>query len=353
MQKDNHIHIQEISNEGAWTTYFNDVSSPSFHQAWEWGEFQKEVGYDIMRLGIYDNEKIQAVALVSKIRSKRGNFLFIPHGPLFSGSLEQSKYLYTILLNYLKHIAQQEGFAFIRVAPIIADTTEHAAIYKELGFCTAPIYMHAETTWAIDLTQSEEDILKNMRKTTRYLIKKAQKDGIIIEKSTDNNAVIKFWDIYKETFTRENFTPFSQHFILKEFETFHANGNALFLFGKLPDNLKANNSDDYLAGSLIIFTQSTAYYHQGASFHTKHPVPYLMQWEAILEAKKRGCKEYNFYGIYRPGRTPKAWDGLTLFKKGFGGYQKDYLPTQDYIISKPKYFFSYLVDNYIAWKRGI
>jgi peptidoglycan pentaglycine glycine transferase (the first glycine) len=345
--------IQEITSEGEWSTYFNDVSSPSFHQSWEWGEFQQSLTYSILRLGMYDKEILCGIALVIKIRSKRGNFLFIPHGPLFSLEGAKQKKAYEALLEHLKKIAQEEGFAFIRVAPMIPDTAENQSYYKDLGFRTAPIYMHAETTWALDLTQSEDDILKNMRKTTRYLIKKAIKDGITITPRTDKKCIEDFWKVYTETFTREKFTPFSQSFITKEFESFHRTNNALFFFGKVPPELAESDSLEYQAGSMVIFTKSTAFYHQGASVHTKHPVPYLMQWEAIKEAKRRGCKEYNFYGIYRPGRTPKVWDGLTLFKKGFGGYQKDYVSTQDHVISPAKYAFSYLVDKYIAFKRGI
>ena len=94
--------IQEITSEGAWNKHFNDVSSPSFHQSWEWGEFQQSLTYHILRLGIYDKELLCGIALVIKIRSKRGNFLFIPHGPLFSIEGAKQKKTYDSLLEYLK-----------------------------------------------------------------------------------------------------------------------------------------------------------------------------------------------------------------------------------------------------------
>ena len=75
-------------------------------------------------------------------------------------------------------------------------------------------------------------------------------------------------------------------------------------------------------------------------------------WEAIKEAKKRGCQYYNFWGIHQPGRTPKSWDGLTLFKQGFGGDQVNYLTTQDLILS-PKYFLTYWYEKYLNWRRGV
>jgi lipid II:glycine glycyltransferase (peptidoglycan interpeptide bridge formation enzyme) len=178
-----------------------------------------------------------------------------------------------------------------------------------------------------------------MRKTTRYLIKKAIRDNVIIEKHTDEKAVDDFYKIYGETAKRENFVPFAKDFIKKEFEAFHKTGNAIFLFNPV-------------AAALILFTKSTAFYHQGASIHTKIPVTYLLQWEAVRQAKRRGCQFYNFWGILQKGRTPKNWEGLTLFKTGFGGKQIDYLPTQDYIIS-PKYYLTYIYEKFLQWKRGV
>ena len=207
-----------------------------------------------------------------------------------------------------------------------------------------------------------------MRKTTRYLIRKAQREGVIIEKRTGEKAVDDFWKIYQETARRENFVPFSKSFIEEEFNVFNKTGNALFLFGKVKNNvipdlirnpdkmdsrLRGNdNNTSYLASALIIFTKSTAFYHQGASIHTKIPVTYLLQWEAIKEAKKRGCQIYNFWGILQAGRSPKNWQGLTLFKTGFGGRQIDYLPTQDFVISR-RYYLTYLYEKFLAWRRGV
>jgi lipid II:glycine glycyltransferase (peptidoglycan interpeptide bridge formation enzyme) len=235
--------------------------------------------------------------------------------------------------------------------------------------------MHAERVWVLPLTsevlhKTDDELLASMRKTTRYLIRKAQRDGVTIEKRTDEKAVDDFWKIYQETAKREKFVPFSKKFIVDEFEAFNKSGNAVFLFGKvngmgvrvsktsevLPNESSFLTSEvkngQNLASALIIFTKSTAFYHQGASIHSKIPVPYLLQWEAIKEAKKRGCSLYNFWGILQKGRTPKNWEGLTLFKTGFGGRQVDFVPTQDFIISK-KYYLTQLYEKFLGWRRGV
>lgn len=340
------LNINIITEYSIWNNFLCNNSNHSFLQTWEWGELQKKENYQILRLGIYDQKILLAVALVIKIRSKRGNFLFVPHGPVIGPAKNNSQIKKTLesLLKYLKNLAEEENFSFIRIAPIVEDTESNQELFSHSGFKTAPIYMHAERTWVLDLNKPEETLMSEMRKTTRYLIKRADREKVVIEQRSDATAFEEFSRIYRVTADREQFVPFSSSYVKNEYEEFNKTNNALFLFGKV--------GQEYYASALILFTKSAAFYHQGASIHTKIPVTYRLQWEAIKEAKKRGCTLYNFWGIQRNGRTPKNWEGLTLFKTGFGGHKIDYVPTQDYIIS-PKYYLTYLYERYLAWKRGV
>src|SRR3989338_2583202 len=326
------LNITEILYKSSWDDFFNQNGSPSFLQSWEWGEFEKKSGYEILRLGIFEKEKLQAISLIIKIKAKRGSFLFIPHGPVFQHSTSNTQYsikkITSQLLNYLSDIAKKENFSFIRIAPTLLDTSENLKIFSDLGFSKAPIYMHAERLWVLDLNKSEEELLAGMRKTTRYLIKRATRDGVVIEKRSDDKVVNDFNKLYQQTAERENFVPFSKEFIRNEFDSFKKTGNAIFFFGSVPKAFPTP---------------------QGASIHTKIPITYALQWEAIKEAKRRGCRFYSFWGILQEGRTPKNWGGLTLFKQGFGGRQVDYLTTQDYIIS-PKYYITSLYERFLAWR---
>jgi lipid II:glycine glycyltransferase (peptidoglycan interpeptide bridge formation enzyme) len=340
--------IREITERGEWTSFLETHDSPSFLQSWEWGSLnEKHSGYQILRLGLYEaSNKLVASAQVLKIRAKRGDFFFIPHGPTFNDvSQAQMKQYLREFMNFLVPLAQKEGYVFIRVSPVQPQQNGGEDCYFEAGFRKAPIYMHAERIWVLDLEKSEEELLAEMRKTTRYLIRRAPKDGVRIEKRSDEKSIADFWKLYEETASRESFVPFSKAFVDNEYREFATSGNADYFFGKV--------GDEYLAGALIVYTKSTAFYHQGASRHTKFPVPYALQWEAIKEAKRRGCKLYNFWGILQEGRTPKAWSGLTLFKKGFGGREIDYIHTQDYVIDRPKYLISWLFETYLQWKRGV
>jgi len=279
------------------------------------------------------------VALVVKFEAKRGTFLLVQ---LNIGISEA-------LLEKLKEIAKVEKCDFIRIAPLLERNDKNNKIFKELGFKEAAMHANAyEATWKLDITLSEDELLANMRKTTRYLIRQAEKNpDIVVEKSDKPEDIEVYQKLNREVAKRQNFAPFSDEYIKNEFEVFSGDNQALWLFGKY--------KGEVAAGALIIFWSGIGFYHQAASLskYAKLSIPYLLQWEAIKEAKRRGCKLYDFWGYVDPQKNPKhPWAGPTLFKMGFGGRAYEYIKTQDYPLSK-KYWLINLFERIRKIKRGL
>ena len=105
---------------------------------------------------------------------------------------------------------------------------------------------------------------------------------------------------------------------------------------------------------MIIYWQGIGFYHQGASLskYSKIPVSYLLQWTAVKEAKKRNCSIYNFWGIAPEDKKNHPWSGLSLFKKGFSGYKKLYVKTQDFPITK-KYYLTFIFEKIRKIRRRL
>lgn len=254
-----------------------------------------------------------------------------------------------ILLKKLKEIAKSENCSFIRVAPLMKRSEDNKKLFEDLGFRESPMHANAyEATWKLDITLSEEELLANMRKTTRYLVRQAEKNqDITIEKSDKPEDIEIYQKLNLAVAGYQKFTPFSLQFVKNEFEVFAKDNRALLFFGKYKGEVAAS--------ALVIFWSGIGFYHQAAlapKYH-KIPIAYLLQWEIIKEAKGRGCRLYDFWGYVDPKVQPKhPWAGPTLFKMGFGGRAYEYLKTQDLPLSK-RYWATYLFEKLRKVKRGL
>lgn len=350
------MEIKEITDKNEWEGFWAGRKEKTFLQSWNWGEFQKRNGLPAGRQGnkIWRiGRELFSTVLAFKIVAKRGTFLLVQH------CVEMSEEL----LSELKKIVREEKCDFIRVAPLMSRNEENENIFKNLGFRESPMHASAyEATWKLDLTSTEDELLKNMRKTTRYLIRQAEKNpDIEIERSERLSDVEAYQKLNREVAKRQNFTAFSDEYIKNEFEVFSRDGQAMWFFGKYLPALPGRQAGgrqgkgEIAAGALVIFWSGIGFYHQAASLakYAKLSIPYLLQWEAIKEAKRRGCKLYDFWGFTDPQKYPKhPWAGPSLFKMGFGGRAYEYVKTQDYPLTK-KYWLINLFERLRKIKRGL
>jgi len=334
------MRITEIKEKSTWEGFLLGCEEKTFLQSWNWGEFQKAMGNKIWRLGVYNDGYPISIILVVKVRAKRGTFLLVPHGPV--GEKESLN----TLLEELKKIAKQENCSFIRISPIWKRNEENNKLFRKLGFKQGPIQAHPEASWKLDITPSEDKLLAKMRKTTRYLIRQAQKNNDIKVSQSQKIEDIKVFDkLYQEVVKTQHFVPFSLDYLKNEFSAFNSDNQISLFFGRYRGEI--------IASALVIFWSGIGFYHHAALDPKYHKIPmaYLLQWEAIKEAKKRGCILYDFWGYVDP-KLKHPWAGPTLFKMGFGGQSHFYVETQDLPLSL-KYWPTYIFEKLRKTKRGL
>ncbi len=351
------MEIKEITNKFQWENFVNVQKANTFLQSWNWGEFNKLTRSKIWRLGIFDSstrsarsgqasEELIGVALVIKVKAKRGKFLFCPHqiGIMNHESRIMDKKIQNTLFDYLRELAIKEKVDFVRISPLVENTPENLKIFQDYGFRNAPVHMmHPELSWILDISRTEEEIMKGMRKTTRNLVRRAEKDGVEVSEVKNIEGIEEFYRLHEQTVGRHGFTPFSKDYLKKEFEAFAPDDQISIFFAK--------HGDVILSSAVIAFSGDSAFYHHGASQYSKIPASYLLMWRVIQKAKKRGCAKFNFWGIAPESKLKHPWAGLTIFKTGFGGHKEEYLHCQDLPITL-KYWFNWLVETIRRWRRG-
>lgn len=339
------MHVTEIHDKEAWEAFLQTNASHSLFQSWNWGETiikvkaQRSKVKDFWRLGFYEGETLVGIAQVERVVARRGTFFHVRHGPILSS---WTRHHLNSVLELLKKMAVEYKASFIRVSPLIDNTREHHDVFASLGFRDSPMHaMDGEYCWVLDISRSEEDILSGMRKTTRYLIRQAQKLGVEIRQSTDPADIPAFLSLYQETAQRHGFVK--HRGVKEEFVQFLKDDQIRLFLGY--------HQNELLSGAMIIFYHDQAIYHHSASIDQKVPVNYLLQWEVIKEAKRRNKRLYNLWGIAPEGKPRHPWQGLSLFKKGFGGRTIEYLHAQDYPLTK-QYWLVYLLERMRRQLKG-
>ncbi len=326
------IEIRQLEDKQIWEAFSLSTSPNSFLQSWNWGEFNLALNRKIFRLGIFEGELLVGVCLVVKQVTKLGNYLYIPRGPIWASQGDFENHLYfNELKSSLAKIAQEENCIFVKIEPSIEDNEESRKIFKSESFVSAVTFVQVEDAWLLDLSKTEEELLADMRKTTRYLVRNEAKAGVRVEISASQDDILDFVDLLYSTANRKNFVNHPKDYYIKQFKIL-AEDNEMRIFKAIKDN-------KVLAMAVISFYGEMASYLHGASVETSQSVGYGLQWAAILEAKKRGMKYYNLWGVVKdkhfyPGHP---WYGFSLFKRGFGGFKYTYLRAQDLALNLPKY----------------
>ncbi|MDO8470518.1 MAG: peptidoglycan bridge formation glycyltransferase FemA/FemB family protein [bacterium] len=346
------MEVRELQEKNIWEGFLEGCSEKTFLHSWNWGEFQKAMREKVWRLGFFEGKDLCSVCLLVRVKAKRGMFVLVPHGPVLKDSIKDAqgtkREILSLLLGILKKTAQEEGASFVRINPIWERTQENVGLFKEAGFQRAPMQMHPEASWKLDISLPEDALLSSMRKTTKYLIRQAQKNpDITIEQSDNREDIQTFSKLHKLVSKRQSFTPFSYEYLEREFSLFSKEQEVTLFLGKV--------KGDIGAASFVLFWSGIGFYHHAVSLpqYTKLSLPYLLQWEAIKEAKRRGCKLYDFWGYVDPFKQPShPWAGPTLFKMGFGGKAHEYVKTQDYPLKK-SYWLLYAFELLRKIRRGL
>lgn len=336
------LKYQIIQDQETWERYVLKHPEANFLHSYSWGQFWQQLGSQVYFLGVFKSSKQVGAVLLVKEEAKRGDYLACAGGPL----LDDFKSDFPQLVLKIKSLAYESQVRFVRVRPQIKENQENRELFSQNGFVPAPMHMQAETTWQLDLAQTEEQILKDMRKTTRHSVKAALKQATKIKITKDISAVDRLFELQMKTAKRHNFVPFGKKFLKTQFKVFSQKDQCVIFEAYVKEKLAVS--------AMVMFYGNEAVYHYSGSNQLARETgaSYLVQWRIIKEAKRRGFKRYNFWGVV-PDHNPKHrfW-GVTVFKRGFGGFPVNYLHAHDLPV-KISYWLTHIFERLRKWHRQV
>lgn len=301
-------------------------------QSLEWGEFRKKTGLKVIRENGFQ-------LTIHKI----------PHTPWTVGYLPKSPMPTKEIIVKLREIGKKEKCIFMQLEPNVLKNSNLKSKISNLGLFPSFHPLFTKYTFVLDLTKSEEDLLRSMHPKTRYNIKIAQKHNVEIIEDNSDKAFEEYLKLTKETTRRQNFYAHTENYHRLMWNTLKTqNSNVDKLTARL---LLAKYKNQILTAWILFVYKDTLYYPYGASLslHRETMASNLMMWEAIKFGKKLGLKKFDMWGALGPNPDKNdPWYGFHRFKEGYGGELIELVGSFDLIIN-PFLYTLYKVLDKIRW----
>lgn len=312
---------------------FNDKAVHPL-QSWEWGEAREKHGIEVLRIaesasgGVNDNLKNVFTITFHKI----------PHTNFKIGYLPRSVWPSEEVLEFIADEARKKKAIFIKIEPYIKienldieNSLNPDLIGRKLKIKKSSHPLFPNWTLMMDLTKSEEELLKGMKPKTRYNIRVAEKHGVEIREKTDNEGFEIFAKLYFETCKRQGYRGHDESYHKIIFDSLKKEiAHILVAFF---------NESPLSVYELFIFNDVLYYPYGGSSTENKNVMaPNLLMWEAIKFGKSHGAKKFDMWGSEPPDyNIDSGWSGFTRFKEGYGAQFVEFAGSYDLILNNSLY----------------
>ena len=188
--------------------------------------------------------------------------------------------------------------------PEAAENDSLAKALEAEGIRRSPVYVQPRRTLLMDLTQDAETMLGAMRKKTRQYIHKAEREGVVTEKTTD---LARFHRVLRTVAERDQFGIHDLGYFASLVEAF---GDAL--------HLRMARVDREDVGALLVIRigdRAWELFGGWSGAHSEKRPFYLLKWHSLMQMKELGVRRYDMWGLAEGDELA----GVENFKLGFGG----------------------------------
>ncbi|MEK7550593.1 MAG: peptidoglycan bridge formation glycyltransferase FemA/FemB family protein [Patescibacteria group bacterium] len=260
-------------------------------------------------------------------------FSKIPYTGFTIGTVLKGSAITRLDLVLSRKVGQKHNAIFIKFEPNLLHEPKLENKYKKLGLVKGKRLFTPTSFW-IDLTLNEEELLKSFSSKTRYNIRLAQKRGVIVKEDSGDEVFEKYLELTTETNKRQGFYSHSEKYHRLMWQ---------HLKDKIAHLLTATYNGEIISTWILFAHDGFLYYPYGASTDKYKEVMAnnLMMWEAIKFGKKIGLNTFDLWGR-------EEGKGFTKFKEGYNPKVVEFIGTWDLIINKPLYYI-YRIAEKIRW----
>lgn len=317
------VRVLNGNDRQKWNDFAASRDGSQILQSYEWGEFKAKCGWEHFILAVEDGGDIKAgmSVLSRKMPLINRPIFYSPRGPI--GTFADPD-LFNALIDGICVEASLKGAVALKIDPEIDENNNSVIdLIKVSGFAKKKKQVQPRTTYIMDLTKSQDDLLMGFEEKTRYNIRLSEKKGVKVREDSTNAGIETFYKIYQETSKRDVFLIHPRSYYLKLKEC---------LVDRRMANVFIAEYQDKPVASLFAFRfGDRVWYMYGASMNEyRNVMPnHALHWHMIKWAKEKGCRVYDLWGIPSNPNESHPLYGVYRFKKGFNATLKSWIGVYD------------------------
>ncbi|USG61314.1 aminoacyltransferase [Sneathiella marina] len=303
-------------NENEWKRHIAEFSDHNYRQFWSYGvESAARIGAKSEFVGIFNQEKLIGLTNVrlKKLPIFPLGIAYVNGGPIHvrdSNDAQAEQDFKLCLQALIAEYTRSRNFVLRIKCSVYTEegNANRSIIFEDLGFRKIN-QSDQYRTFVVDIEKDTDEIRSSLNGKWRNQLNRAQKNDLTISTGTSGPWFQKFEDLFIQLKQKKGFDVSLGVDFYERVQEGLSGDDQFFI-------QIASKDDNVLAAHVGSYVGDTAVYLLGASTAEGNQLKasYLLQWNAIVEAKSRGCKWYDLGGI-----DPDGNKGVFHFKKGFNG----------------------------------
>jgi peptidoglycan pentaglycine glycine transferase (the first glycine) len=282
-----------------WDRLLQETPRPHLLQSSGWAKLKAATGWRPERYVLEDDGGRRGLAQVLRKKvAPAVELAYAPRGPLCDDALLPDAI--AALRRPLAH-----GLVMSLLCdPEAADTGALAAALASRGVQRSPVYVQPRRTLLVDLTLDDDALFAAMRKKTRQYIRKAEREGVVTEQTTD---LARFHRLLSAVAQRDRFGIHDLAYFATLVDAF---GDAVHV------QMARIGSED--VGALLVIRigdRAWELFGGWSGTHAEERPFYLLKWRSLKLMQSLGVRRYDMWGL----AEGEELAGVENFKLGFGG----------------------------------
>jgi len=325
------------ADEDGWQDLLGRCASGDFLHDWAWAGVAAFDGQPQRRFVLEESGRLVALAAAQVRPIGMGrSFWYVPHGPILDYADAGADRWLAALIAGLVASAGADGGVVVRFEPRLENGDPGVGLLDAIGRRVGERLQVGQTR--LVALETDEALMAGFDPNLRWKIRRGLRDGVEVSRTSDpadTAAIDRLHELVGVTQQRAGFPMPARERYRIAWRGLAAAGRGCLLEARMGSELLA-------AGLLAVEGAQSFYLFAGSRREPagapKHYAPAVLQWEMMREARERGSRTHDLWGVAPAGAGPEhPWAGVGEFKREFGGREVAWAGSWEVVVAPTVY----------------